>query len=111
NIWLLRTRMATVSGVATDSQGRPMTGGGVSIIPRGGVTGLGSGGGQLRSDGTFSIPYVSPGEYVRRANGFPPPPAPGTPAEPAEFSLAVVTVNGADVTDVHLAPVVPATVS
>jgi hypothetical protein len=46
-----------------------------------------------------------------RANAFRPPPAPGTPAEPAEFSLAVVTVNGADVTDVHLAPVAPATVS
>jgi hypothetical protein len=47
NIGLLRTRTATVSGVATDSQGRPMTAGGVSIMPRGGVTGLGSGGGQL----------------------------------------------------------------
>jgi hypothetical protein len=111
NIGLLRTRMVTVSGVATDSQGRPLTAGGISIMPKGGVTGFGSSGGQLRPDGTFTVPYVSPGEYVVRANAFRPPPAPGMPAEPPEISIAIVTVNGEDVTDVHLAPVAPVTVS
>jgi hypothetical protein len=111
NIGLLSTRLATISGVATDSQGRPLAPGGVSIIPRGGITGLGNGGGQLRSDGTFTVPYISPGEYVVRANAFRPPPAPDAPSGPPEFSIASVTVNGEDVTDLHLAPVVPAAVS
>jgi hypothetical protein len=111
NIWLLPTRLATVSGVATDSQGRPLTTGGVSMMPRGGMTGLGGGGSSLRSDGTFTVPNVSPGEYLVRATAPRFPPAPGTPAGPPEFSVAVVTVNGEDLTDVHLAPVVPATVS
>jgi protocatechuate 3,4-dioxygenase beta subunit len=110
NIALVPTRLATVSGVATDSQGHPLTAGGVSIMRRGGMTGPG-GGGQLRSDGTFTVPNVSPGEYVVRAMAPRFPPAPGTLAGPPEFSVAFVTVNGEDVTDVHLAPVVPATVS
>jgi hypothetical protein len=111
NIGLLPTRLATISGVAIDSQGHPLTAGGVSIMRRGGMNGLGGGGGQLRSDGTFTVPNVSPGEYVVRANAHRFPPAPGTPAGPPEFSIGVVTVNGDDLTDVHLAPVVPATVS
>jgi hypothetical protein len=108
---LLPVRVATISGVAVDLAGRPLMAGFVSVVPRGGMISFGAGGGTLRSDGTFTVPNVSPGEYVLRANAPQPPPAPGTPAGPPEFSIAVVTVNGEDVTGVRLAPVVPVTIS
>ena len=108
---LVPTRLATISGVAVDSEGRPFAVGFVSIMPRGGMISFGAGGGPLRPDGTFTVPNVSPGEYLLRANAPQPPPAPGTPFEPPVFSIAVVTVNGEDVTGVRLAPVVPVTIS
>jgi protocatechuate 3,4-dioxygenase beta subunit len=111
DIGLLPTRLATISGFASDSQGRPLTSGGVSVLPRGGMTVLGIAGGRLRLDGSFTVPNVPPGEYLVRATAPRPPPAPGTPVVPPEFSIAVVTVNGEDVADVRLVPVIPATVN
>ncbi len=111
NIALLATRTATISGLAVDAEGRPLGAGGfVQIMPRGGMTGLGGPGGQLRPDGTFSIQDVAPGAYVVRANSARPPQA-GQPPRPPEFSLAFVVVNGEDVTDVRLAPVPPVSVT
>jgi protocatechuate 3,4-dioxygenase beta subunit len=107
NIALLATRTATISGLAVDAEGRPMGGGFVQIMPRGGMTGLGGPGGPLRPDGTFSVPNVAPGAYLLRANSPRPLQASGQPPGPPEFSIAFVVVNGDDVTDVRLAPVVP----
>ncbi len=110
NIAMLSTRLATVSGTGTDSQGRPITAGGVTLAPRGGVPSFGLGG-QFRPDGTFTISSVTPGEYVLRTNAFRPPATPGTPPTPQEVSVAFVTVNGDDVMGVRLTPVVPVIIS
>jgi hypothetical protein len=103
NMVLIATRTASISGIAVDAEGRPMSGF-VQIVPRGGMTGLGGPGGPLRSDGTFSIPNVAPGAYVLRVNG-PSVNTSGPPTGPPEFSLAFVNVNGEDVTGVRLAPI------
>jgi hypothetical protein len=112
DITLTPTRLATISGVAVDGQGRPMTTGSAFTVPRGGMAGTGGTGGALRPDGSFMIPNVPPGEYIVRASvprqG---PPAPGTAMGPPEFSVAVVAVNGDDVTGIRLAPAVPVLVS
>jgi hypothetical protein len=109
NIMLLATRTATISGMAVDVDGRPM-GGFVQIVPRGGATGLGSLGGPIRPDGTFSISDVTPGSYVLRANN-PRVDSSGPPNGPPVFSLAFVTVTGDDVTGVRLAPVIPVSIT
>jgi hypothetical protein len=114
NIVLVPTRLATISGVALDSQGRPIATGNVGLMPRGGMSGLVTSGGSLQSDGSFAVTDVAPGEYLLRANAWRPPAAPaapGAPMAPPEISIAVVTVNGEDVTGVRLAPIVPVTVS
>ena len=105
NITLLPTRTATISGVAVDSQGNPM-GGFVQIMPRGGATGLSSLGNVIRPDGTFSIPSVAPGTYVLRDTQ-PVSSASGVPV----VSLALVTVNGEDITGVIVAPIVPVSIT
>jgi len=120
NIRLLPTQLATVSGTAVDSQGRPLAGGAVNLQRRGGLIGLGGGGvGPIKRDGSFSIANVAPGEYVARANVPRPPPVQTPPATPGglptlptpqEFSVAVVTVNGADVAGILLAPIAPVSV-
>lgn len=111
NIMLLPTRLATISGVAVDQQGQPLGRGNVQIMPRGGMLVGGISGGPLRPDGTFTVPNVAPGTYTLRANVQRTQPEPGTPPGPPEFSVAVVTVNGEDITDVRLTPVVPVTIS
>ncbi len=113
DIALTPVRLATVSGVAVDAQGRPLTGSGVFATLRGGAgTGVGLPGGPLRPDGSFTLPNLPPGEYVLRANAPRPPPAPGAAFTGApEFSVAIVTVNGDDVTGVRLTPIVPVTIS
>ncbi len=68
DITLTPTRLATISGVAVDAQGRPMPTGYVSTVARGGMVGTGGVGGPLRPDGSFMIPNVPPGEYIVRAD-------------------------------------------
>jgi hypothetical protein len=71
----------------------------------------GFGGGPLREDGTFTVSNVAPGTYTLMAalqrNGT----DIGTVPGPPQFSVAVVAVDGQDVTDVRLTPLVPVTVS
>jgi len=112
NIVLLPTRLSTISGVAVDAQGQPMNGAFVQVMPRGGIfIGGGGGGGSVRPDGSFMIGNIAPGQYTLRANAPRNPSGPGTPSAPPDFSIAVVSVNGEDINDVRLAPVVPVTVS
>jgi hypothetical protein len=113
NVALVATRTATISGTAVDAEGRPMVGGFVQIMSRGGISGLGGAGGSLRPDGTFSVPNIAPGAYVLRANSISErvlSPS-GLPVGPPEFSLAYVTVNGEDITDVRLTRVVPVNIT
>ena len=111
DISLQVTRLATITGFAVDAQGQPMTNGSVMSTRRGAI-GLGgfSPGGALRPDGTFIIQNLPPGEYTLRANAFRNV-QPGSNPGPPDFSTAVVTVNGDDLSGVRLAPMVPATVT
>jgi hypothetical protein len=114
NFALLSTRLASISGTAVDSEGRPLASGVVSLTRRGGLVGFGggAGGGPLHSDGTFTIANVAPGEYVLRVNvNGPRRPQTGTPQAPPEFSVATVTVTGEDVSGVRLAPIATVAVS
>jgi protocatechuate 3,4-dioxygenase beta subunit len=111
DITLMPARLATISGIAIDSQGRPLTGGGVSAIVRGaGSPALGLLNGPVRPDGTFSLPNVPPGEYIVRVAA-PRPPQAGPSTGPPEFSIAFVTINGEDLSGLTLAPIPPVTVS
>lgn len=104
DIALSVTRTASISGSVVDSNGQPLRRGNVSLMPKGPngmFMGMG-GGAQIRADGTFTIANVAPGEYTVR--GMIPPAGPGMPmVQPT----ANVTVAGADVTGVVLAPAQP----
>jgi hypothetical protein len=107
DIALTSTRLASISGLALDSQGRPITNGGVTLARRGlGNATSGNWGGPARPDGTFTVPNVVPGEYIVRVNVPRPPPTPGAAVGgPPEVSVGVVVVNGDDVTGVRLLPI------
>jgi hypothetical protein len=113
DIALTPVRLATITGISLDAQGRPMIGTGVfATLRAGGGMGMGGIGGPLRPDGSFTIPNVPPGEYVVRANAPRQAGAPGAAITgPPEFSAAIVTVNGDDVTGVRLTPMTPVTVT
>jgi protocatechuate 3,4-dioxygenase beta subunit len=107
---LVAARTATIHGRAVDSLGRPIPGV-VQIRPRDGTAGLSTAGGPIRADGTFAIPNVYPGAYVLVVNGPRGPNQPPRTSNDPEFALAYVIVNGEDVTDVALTPVVPVSIT
>ena len=105
NFMLLPTRLATISGVAVDPQGQPLGRGFVQID----AARWNDDAGRLRRR------TVAPGRDVYRAecrarhvhaagHRAAQQRRTGTPAGLPEFSVAVVTVNGEDVTDVRLTP-------
>ena len=92
-------------------QGRPLTCCGVSMMPRGRMAGMGTMGGRIPTGR-----HVYRRQRSARANTWCARTcrdiaAPGATDGSPDFSIALVTVNGDDVTNVILAPVVPATVS
>jgi hypothetical protein len=107
NIVLQPTRLAAISGVAVDAQGQPLGRGNVQMMPRGGMLMGGLSGGPIGPDGTFTVQNVAPGVYTMRATAPRIAPGPGGPPGPPEFSVAVITVNGEDVSGVRLTPVLP----
>jgi hypothetical protein len=98
---LTPTRTARITGTASDSQGRPLTGF-IMMLQRSGGGFMGSGGGQVRPDGTFSIGGVAPGEYTLQVNA---------PGDSAEFAAADITVAGDDLSDVQIVGTKPVTVT
>jgi len=98
---LVPGRAAKVSGVALDSQGRPLAGGSVSLsdetVGPGGGMFMSAGGGPIAADGTFSIPNVQPGEYKIQAR-----PNPQSGAKP-EIVTQLLTMDGRDVEGLQLA--------
>jgi protocatechuate 3,4-dioxygenase beta subunit len=109
DIALMPARLSTISGIAIDGQGRPLTGGGVSAIVRGaGSPAIGLLNGPVRQDGTFTLPNVPPGEYIVRVAR---PSQAGAIDGRPEFSVAFVTINGEDLSGLMLAPIVPVTLS
>ena len=101
NMALIQTRTSRVTGVAVDSQGRPMMGM-VMAVPRGDSVMMMFGPpGQIRPDGSFTINGLAPGIYMLQTNG------PGG----NQSASAEVTVGGDDVNGIRLVASLPSTAS
>src|SRR5207253_7536315 len=99
-ITMVPARTARITGVALNSQGRPMTSGNIIVGQRNtGVAGGGffvSMGGLIKPDGSFSLSGLAPGDYTLSATtqaGF---------GEAPESASAQVTLAGQDVDGVQL---------
>lgn len=103
---MIPTRMARVSGVAVDAEGRPLPNGFVTLRFRGGQPN-GAGGGQIRSDGTFVVAGLAPGSYTLVANV----PSVSQPNQIPDMAVASIVVTGEDITGVRLEPRRAVTVS
>jgi hypothetical protein len=97
DLMLARVGTVTISGIVTDSQGKPA---GASVIlatsqRSGGLAAepIMSGSG---ADGRFQMRSVPPGEWVVQATG------PSGPRAEGEFTAQFLTVESHDITDVHL---------
>src|SRR6266508_2439010 len=109
NVALSPTRLASVSGIAFDAQGRPMTGGMVMTIQRQGEGGFSmNSGGMIRPDGTFQVTSLAPGSYTMQAMN---PTGGGGMIDVGAIATADITVAGDDIKDVRLAAVTPSTVT
>jgi hypothetical protein len=97
NMALVPTRTARISGTATDSNGKPLSGGVVMAMQRAGMAMGTPSGGQVRADGTFTLSNMAPGEYLIMAM------TPGSLGDLSELATGQVTVAGEDVTGVVLA--------
>src|SRR4029077_7764843 len=92
NIALSPTQLSRISGTAVSSDGRPLTGGILTLLQTFGTGGfISSVGAQMKPDGSFTINGVTPGDYVLRAQV--PVTTPGLVGEQIQ---ANVTVNGED---------------
>ena len=101
NMALIQTHTARITGVAVDSQGRPMMGM-VMAVPRGDSVMMMLGPpGQIKPDGSFAINGLPPGVYMLQTTG------PGG----NESASAEVTVGGDDVDGVRLTSAPPSTAS
>ncbi|MBI1873895.1 MAG: carboxypeptidase regulatory-like domain-containing protein [Acidobacteria bacterium] len=100
---LVPTRLARVSGMAIDSDGQVVRGGVVMALQRNPASLFMPTSGEIRSDGSFALSGLAPGEYILRAA------APGSVG--SETLSATVNVDGKDVAGIVLAPVKTATVT
>lgn len=124
---LLPVRTARISGIVIDSEGKPVSGGMVMLMPReieGMMLRIGSNVGRTSKDGAFAISNVAPGEYNLQVRGgsmffemagggggamtvtataVAVGEAPtGAPRPEPEFAVQPVTVAGQDITGVTL---------
>jgi hypothetical protein len=116
---LVPVRTARVSGTAVDSAGRPFAGAMIMVAQSQGFGMTGGPANQVRSDGTFVLNGLAPGDYTLQL--FRPPgafAAPGSngavPAasfDSSESASATVTVNGSDIDDVRLVGMKPSTIA
>jgi carboxypeptidase family protein len=92
NMQLVRT--SRISGHITNPDGSATSQGNVNLMPdgasRGGMIGTNFGG-RIQWDGSFTVANVPPGRYNLRARG--------DDADPPQFAIVPITVNGADITD------------
>jgi Carboxypeptidase regulatory-like domain len=67
---LVAVRLAKVSGIVVSSDGKPVEGAAINLLPAGGREMglmLGPGGGRTSKDGTFTLSNVAPGDYTLQA--------------------------------------------
>jgi hypothetical protein len=90
-------RTATVSGLARDADGHPLSNAFITVIQRGddGMPQFGGGGSTTRGDGSFRVSNLAPGSYILQAR-----PISG---QSAELATAEVVVNGVDIDGLALA--------
>jgi hypothetical protein len=99
NLQLIPLRTARVTGMAADSDGKPLSTGFINVTPRGnGGLPMMMNGTQVRPDGSFTINGLAPGEYTLQLQSNVSNPLGGPP----DFASTVVTVAGEDVTGVRL---------
>jgi hypothetical protein len=97
---LVAVRAAKVSGTALAADGTPLGGARLMLTqeimgPGGGTMSL-AGNAQARTDGTWTLTDVAPGDYVLRANG-------RVGDGPNESAALPLTVSGADITGLIVA--------
>ena len=85
---MVRSRLARISGMVIDTQGRPANGANVML---GSSVVTGSGSAHVGADGTFAISNVAPGDYALVVN-----------YDTYEAWPQTLTVSGADITDMRL---------
>jgi Carboxypeptidase regulatory-like domain len=98
-------RATRVSGTATTSDGRPMTGS-IMVMSSGGFGFNMAASGPIRPDGTFTVNGIAPGEYTLRAQSF----GSGGPAE-SEVATVTITATGDEITDLRVVGAKPSTAS
>ena len=99
NFSLVPSRTAKISGIVIDSGGRPVASGWMMMVQTSGAGMFSmSPGGEIHTDGTFTIPSVAPGEYALTVQT-------GSDSNPDERESAYVplSVSGADMSDVTIA--------
>ena len=114
NFAMSSSRIATVSGTAVSSSGRPIDRGFLSLVSNVGGMPMMSMGTQLKPDGTFQFSNITPGEYRVQVQHV--PNADGVAmitsnAPSAEFGSVTITVSGQDVTGLSIVTSTGATAS
>jgi hypothetical protein len=112
---LLPVRTVRVSGRATSAMGQPLSGGVVRLTPADATADtpiMPGGGGNVRSDGTFTVTNVAPGSYTLTvaSGGFGRGRRRDTGVEP-EIGSMPLTVTNEDLTGVHVVTTQGATLS
>jgi large repetitive protein len=99
NIALLPIQTAKVSGIAIDSDGKPMVNTMIMVSQRVGATMMGGTVSPVGADGKFTITGLTPGDYTFRV---------GAPA--VESATTDITITGSDITDLQLIVAKPSTI-
>jgi 5-hydroxyisourate hydrolase-like protein (transthyretin family) len=106
NIALSPTRLARISGVAVDSNGKPVSQGLLLLTQTGGTMFLQNVGGQTQPDGSFTIPNVAPGDYAVRVLS-----SSAAGGNANELIQGEVSVAGDDINSLRLIGIKPSTVT
>ena len=93
-------RATRISGTATGSDGKPMTGS-VMVMSTSGYGFNMTASGMIRPDGTFSVNGIAPGEYTVRAQ------AVNGGGRDTEIATAKITATGDDINDLQLVAAKP----
>jgi protocatechuate 3,4-dioxygenase beta subunit len=98
-------KASRVSGMATGSDGKPLTPAMIMVMQSSAAFGSMVGTTQVRPDGTFTVSGLAPGTYTLRTQRM------GPPVDGPEIAMATVTVAGDDITDVQLVATKPSTLT